>query len=179
MSSGGRLAPVCRRAAISSHRSAPTSSPASRGGRCHRRRLIVAGAVTRRSNDRGTQRLELDHRRVPGFADRVPHADGAVGRVAVPGQSVSLTVMAAAVTARVIRTRHLTPIWAVRGDGVLRSRPLVTGRFCCGIPSCPAAAHLECGRVARSSEGGVALLVTLVPAARDQRLRNRRVAVLP
>jgi len=47
------------------------------------------------------------------------------------------------------------PIWAVRARrcpalGAARNR-----RFCGDIPSCPAAAHLQGGRIARSRRGGV------------------------
>ena len=45
------------------------------------------------------------------------------------------------------------------GD-VLRPAAARNRRFCGGIPSCPAAAHLKCGRMARPSEAVAADLVT-------------------
>jgi hypothetical protein len=45
-------------------------------------------------------------------------------------------------------------IWAVRGRRCPALAAARNRRFCGGIPPCPAAARLECGRIARSSEGG-------------------------
>jgi transposase len=54
---------------------------------------------------------------------------------------------------RPLDTKRLRSARFGRGD-VLCSAAARNRRFCGGIPSCPAAAHLECGRIARSRRGG-------------------------
>jgi hypothetical protein len=44
-------------------------------------------------------------------------------------------------------------MWAVRGRRCPALAPARNGRFCGDVRSCPAAAHLECGPIARSKRG--------------------------
>ena len=55
---------------------------------------------------------------------------------------------------KVGRTRTLPPIWAVRARRCPALAAARNRRFCGDIRSCPAAAHLQGGRIARSRRGG-------------------------
>ncbi len=80
---------------------------------------------------------------------RDPHLGGSSRRMAVPRLTSRTVTAGPGCGARdppdcfwAVRARRCPPLGAARNR-----------RFCGGIPSCPAAAHLECGRIARSRRG--------------------------